>query len=330
MAVIARRGCRVLRPRHARACAGAVRRRVVALTARATDSDGSRLPAAGPSAAALQRPRRCRRRSRTGSPACRRWPLDEQHGQGELLRRPARGGRGGRRARTAGCGRDRPRRPHARVGSDVGQRPPVLIGARAAVPGSPRCAFRSCAGRTSTRLRWQRWRCRSCCSTSASWSGACWRRAAARVSGWRCLTVAAGRAARPGAGQLGDGLAGRGAARGSGGGRRGDRRWSCCRSRAGFLSDVGVRIPGGRHEVLDGRLPYGNLPPGSWSTATPIRCSPISHMCRPRSSSPVRDGFDRLDGALYVATAFALLGALALGRAGRPARWRSHSSPSRP
>ena len=80
------------------------------------------------------------------------------------------------------------------------------------------------------------------------------------------------------------------------------------------MSDVGFASLAGATTVLDGSLPYGNLPPASWSMATPIRCSPIWRMCPAALVSPVHDGFDGLDGALYVATALrSLLGALALG-----------------
>ena len=95
------------------------------------------------------------------------------------------------------------------------------------------------------------------------------------------------------------------------------------------MSDVGFASLAGATTVLDGSLPYGNLPLGELVHGDTYPLLAYLAYVPAALASPVHDGFDGLEGALYVATAFALLGALALARLGRPAGWRSRSSPSR-
>ena len=78
--------------------------------------------------------RRCRRRWRAGSPRVRTMPLDEQHRQGELLRRPAGGGGGGGRPGRPRAGRDRARWEGPRR-QRRGSEPARAVRAGCAVPG---------------------------------------------------------------------------------------------------------------------------------------------------------------------------------------------------
>ena len=89
----------------------------------------------------------------------------------------------------------------------------------------------------------------------------------------------------------------------------------------------------GATELLDGALPYGNLAPGELVHGDTYPLLAYLAYVPAALVDPVRDGFDSLDGALWVATAFALAArALAL----RPARRRHGAgcdrvrSPSRP
>jgi hypothetical protein len=78
----------------------------------------------------------------------------------------------------------------------------------------------------------------------------------------------------------------------------------------GLVSDVAYASMAGR-QAADGALPC-NLAPGDLvhgDTYPLLACWPTY---RPLIA-PVRDGFDNLDGALYVAAGFALLAAFALG-----------------
>ena len=87
----------------------------------------------------------------------------------------------------------------------------------------------------------------------------------------------------------------------------------------GLVSDVGFASLAGATTVLDGSLPYGNLPLGELVHGDTYPLLAYLAYVPAALASPVHDGFDGLEGALYVATAFALLGALALGAPGRPA-----------
>jgi Glycosyltransferase family 87 len=84
----------------------------------------------------------------------------------------------------------------------------------------------------------------------------------------------------------------------------------------GLVSDVGFASLAGATKVLDGSLPYGNLPLGELVHGDTYPLLAYLAYVPAALASPVHDGFDGLEGALYVATAFALLGALALARLG--------------
>ena len=92
--------------------------------------------------------------------------------------------------------------------------------------------------------------------------------------------------------------------------------WCLLSIPGGLVSDVAFASMAGATELLHGALPYGNLAQNelvhgdTYPLLAYRRCT-----SRRRSIAPVRDGFDNLDGALWVATAFALAAAMRSGAA---------------
>jgi hypothetical protein len=84
----------------------------------------------------------------------------------------------------------------------------------------------------------------------------------------------------------------------------------------GLVSDVGYASMAGATQILDGQLPYGNLPSDGLLHGDTYPLLAYVAYVPAALVGPVRSGFDGLDGALWVATAWALAAALALGRAG--------------
>jgi Glycosyltransferase family 87 len=84
----------------------------------------------------------------------------------------------------------------------------------------------------------------------------------------------------------------------------------------GLPSDVGFGSLAGATAVLDGRLPYGNLPGGELVHGDTYPLLAYLAYVPAALAGPVRDGFDSLESSLWVATAFALAAALALSRVG--------------
>jgi hypothetical protein len=83
----------------------------------------------------------------------------------------------------------------------------------------------------------------------------------------------------------------------------------------GLVSDVGFASLAGATEILDGRVPYGNLAIDGLVHGDTYPLLAYLAYLPAALVDPVRDAFDSLDGALFVATAFALVAALALARA---------------
>jgi hypothetical protein len=132
--------------------------------------------------------------------------------------------------------------------------------------------------------------------------------------GWRCVTVATGRSGSPqSATWVMDALPPRATALLAAAG-------ALClvllSIPGGLASDVGFASLAGATKVLDGALPYGNLPTGDLVHGDTYPLLAYLAYVPAALLSPVRDGFDGLDGSLWVATAFALIAALALRRAG--------------
>jgi hypothetical protein len=84
----------------------------------------------------------------------------------------------------------------------------------------------------------------------------------------------------------------------------------------GLVSDVGFASLAGATHVVDGTLPYGNLAPGELVHGDTYPLLAYLAYLPAAILRPVHDGFDSLDGALWVATGFTLAAALALGHAG--------------
>jgi hypothetical protein len=82
----------------------------------------------------------------------------------------------------------------------------------------------------------------------------------------------------------------------------------------GLVSDVGFASMAGATQILDGRLPYGHL--GFEGLVHGDTYPLLAYLAYVPAAlvDPVRNGFDGGDGALWVATACALAAALALGR----------------
>jgi hypothetical protein len=87
----------------------------------------------------------------------------------------------------------------------------------------------------------------------------------------------------------------------------------------GLVSDVAYASMAGATKLLDGALPYGHLAPGDLVHGDTYPLLAYLAYVPAALAGPVRDGFDNLDGALYVATGFALVAAAALGVAVRRA-----------
>ncbi len=131
---------------------------------------------------------------------------------------------------------------------------------------------------------------------------------------WRCLAVAAGRAGAHTPGRpVMESLPRRAAAMIAGAAALALVLLSIP---GGLVSDVGFASLAGATTVLDGSLPYGNLSLGELVHGDTYPLLAYLAYVPAALASPVHDGFDGLEGALYVATAFALLGALALARLG--------------
>jgi hypothetical protein len=203
---------------------------------------------------------------------------------------------------------------HARMGSDVGQRPAVLLVllalflvATLRLPLRRRenldaVALAACAGPIV--LLNERYLELSVVAAAVLLA----------YLGWRCLGVALG----PPAAQGGErwlterlparvtGLLVAGAAAGL----------ALLAIPGGLASDVGFASLAGATKVLDGTLPYGNLPTGELIHGDTYPLLAYLAYLPAAVLSPVRDGFDTVEGALWVATAFAFASALALGRIG--------------
>jgi len=84
----------------------------------------------------------------------------------------------------------------------------------------------------------------------------------------------------------------------------------------GLVSDVAYASMAGATQILDGNLPYGNVPTDGLVHGDTYPLLAYLAYVPAALVDPVRSGFDALDGALWVATAFTLAAALALARAG--------------
>lgn len=85
----------------------------------------------------------------------------------------------------------------------------------------------------------------------------------------------------------------------------------------GAVSDVAYASMAGATELVHGALPYGNLLQGELVHGDTYPLLAYAAYLPAALVTPVKDGFDNLDGALWVATAFALLTAGALAVAAR-------------
>ncbi len=85
----------------------------------------------------------------------------------------------------------------------------------------------------------------------------------------------------------------------------------------GLVSDVAFASMAGATTLLDGALPYGNLAQGELVHGDTYPLLAYLAYVPGALLAPVRDGFDSLEGALWVATGFALVAAGALGMAVR-------------
>ena len=143
-------------------------------------------------------------------------------------------------------------------------------------------------------MRWRSppWRCRSCSLNERylEWSVLAGGRAA-RLPGL-ALPGGRGRALRrAGARQMGDGRAA--AARdGPAGGRVRRSALVLLSIPGGLVSDVGFASLAGATEILDGRLPYGNLPPGELVHGDTYPLLAYLAYVPAALVDPVRDGFD--------------------------------------
>ncbi|MGH2979398.1 MAG: hypothetical protein ACRDLQ_07150, partial [Solirubrobacterales bacterium] len=203
---------------------------------------------------------------------------------------------------------------HARVGSDVGQSPPVLIGlvvlflaATLRLPFARRDnldALALAAVVLPIVLLNERYLERSVLAAGVLLA----------YLGWRCLGVATARADGKVPGRwVMEALPPRAIGMVAGGAAVGLALLSIP---GGLVSDVGFASLAGATEILDGRLPYGNLPSDGLVHGDTYPLLAYLAYVPAALVGPVRDGFDGLEGALWVATAFALVAALALGRAG--------------
>ena len=87
----------------------------------------------------------------------------------------------------------------------------------------------------------------------------------------------------------------------------------------GLVSDVAYASMAGATKVLDGALPYGNVTGSGLVHGDTYPLLAYLAYVPAALIAPVRDGFDNLDGALFVATGFALAAAYGLSIAARRA-----------
>jgi glycosyl transferase family 87 len=284
----------------------------IALTALRDGSDGSRLKPAQAEAAALGAPE-VRTAVADGFTRVQTMPLDDETVRVSFFDGP----RGVAEAAVGPDGRVRALIVHdglhARLGSDVGQRLPVLIGlvllflaATLRLPLARRenIDAAALAGVAAPIVlvneRYLEW---------SALAGA----VLLAYLMWRCLTVATGRAGSPAPGSwVMDLLPRRATGLLAGGAAIGLVLLSIP---GGLPSDVGFGSLAGATELVDGRLPYGNLSPGELVHGDTYPLLAYLAYVPAALMSPVRDGFDNLDGSLWVATAFALAAALGLARA---------------
>jgi hypothetical protein len=85
----------------------------------------------------------------------------------------------------------------------------------------------------------------------------------------------------------------------------------------GLVGDVAYASMAGATDLLHGVLPYGHLPTGDLVHGDTYPLLAYVAYIPAAIFAPVKDGFDNMDGALYVATGFALAAAAALYVAGR-------------
>jgi hypothetical protein len=87
----------------------------------------------------------------------------------------------------------------------------------------------------------------------------------------------------------------------------------------GLVGDVAFASMAGATDLLHGTLPYGHLPQGELVHGDTYPLLAYAAYLPAALVAPVNNAFDNLDGALYVAAAFALVAAAALYIAGRRA-----------
>lgn len=205
---------------------------------------------------------------------------------------------------------------HARMGSDVGQRPPVLAALVALfLLATLRVPLRRRANLDALALaalavpivllneRYVEWSVLAGAGLLA-------------FLGRRCLRVAAGEG--PAGGWLIDRLPRRAQvllAAGAAG------ALVLLSIPGGLVSDVAYASMAGATQILDGNLPYGNVPTDGLVHGDTYPLLAYLAYVPAALVDPVRSGFDSLEGALWVATAFALVAALALARVGRARLW---------
>jgi hypothetical protein len=285
---------------------------LVALGAARDRSDGSRLPAPEAERAAMQ-DAQVQAALAGGFTRVRTMPLDDSTIRVSFFDGP----RAVAEAAVRPDGRVQAVIEHdgqARVGSDVGQRPPVLCGLVALfLAATLRLPLRRRENLDAAALaamavpivllndRFLEW---SVLATGVLLA----------YLGWRCLRVVTERADHrvPGRWVM-DALPPRAMGLVAGGAAAGLALLSIP---GGLVSDVGFASLAGATTVLDGSLPYGNLPLGELVHGDTYPLLAYLAYVPAALASPVHDGFDGLEGALYVATAFALLAALALARLG--------------
>lgn len=285
---------------------------LVALGAARDRSDGSRLPAPDAERAAMQ-DAQVQTALAGGFTRVRTMALDEQTVRVSFFDGP----RAVAEVAVGSDGRVQAVIEHdgkPRVGSDVGQSPPVLIGLVALfLAATLRLPLRRRENLDAVALaamavpivllneRFLEWSVLATCVLLA-------------YLAWRCLAVAAGRADAHAPGRpVMESLPRRAAAMIAGAAALALVLLSIP---GGLVSDVGFASLAGATTVLDGSLPYGNLALGELVHGDTYPLLAYLAYVPAALASPVHDGFDGLEGALYVATTFALLGALALGRLG--------------
>jgi hypothetical protein len=85
----------------------------------------------------------------------------------------------------------------------------------------------------------------------------------------------------------------------------------------GLVGDVAYASIAGATDLLHGTLPYGHLPTGDLVHGDTYPLLAYAAYLPAAVFAPVRDGFDNMDGALYVAAALALAAAFAMHLVGR-------------